>query len=44
MSDEVEVRGLSAAEVADRVARGQVNRAPRSDLAEYMHDVAREVA
>src|SRR5438105_109688 len=43
MSDEVEVRGLSAAEVADRVARGQVNRAPRSDLAEYRAIVARNV-
>jgi cation-transporting ATPase E len=35
MPELIEVRGLSAAEVAERVARGQVNRAPRSDLAEY---------
>jgi cation-transporting ATPase E len=33
--------GLSAAEVAERVARGQVNRVRRSDLAEYLDIVAR---
>jgi cation-transporting ATPase E len=36
-------RGLSAAEVAERVARGQVNRAPRSDLAEYRAIAVRNV-
>src|SRR6516165_8583902 len=35
MTGKLTVNGLSAAEVAERVARGQVNRAPRSDLAEY---------
>src|SRR5437868_7692203 len=35
MTEQPEVRGLTATEVAQRVARGQVNRAPRSDLAEY---------
>jgi cation-transporting ATPase E len=35
MSDDIQLRGLTAAEVAERVARGQVNRAPRSDVAEY---------
>jgi cation-transporting ATPase E len=43
MSDRIELRGLSAAEVAERVARGQVNRPPRSDLAEYRAIVARNV-
>lgn len=43
MSDPIEVRGLSAADVAQRVARGQVNRAPRSALAEYRTIVARNV-
>jgi cation-transporting ATPase E len=38
-----EIRGLSAAEVADRVARGLVNRVPRSDFAEYRAIVARNV-
>jgi cation-transporting ATPase E len=35
MTEQPNVRGLTSAEVAERVARGQVNRAPRSDLAEY---------
>jgi cation-transporting ATPase E len=36
-------RGLSAAEVADRVARGQVNRPPRSGWAEYRAIVSRNL-
>ncbi len=32
---ETKPQGLSSAEVAERVRRGQVNRTPRSDLAEY---------
>jgi cation-transporting ATPase E len=36
-------RGLTSAEVAERVARGQVNRAPRSDWAEYRGIVARNL-
>jgi cation-transporting ATPase E len=43
MSEPNELHGLSAAEVAARVARGQVNRAPRSDLAEYRAIAARNV-
>jgi cation-transporting ATPase E len=35
--------GLSAAEVAERVARGEVNRVRRSDRAEYADIVARNV-
>ena len=35
--------GLTAAEVAQRVAQGQVNRVKRSDLAEYLGIVARNV-
>jgi cation-transporting ATPase E len=42
-SADVASRGLSAAEVGERVARGQVNRAPGSDLAEYRAIVARNV-
>jgi cation-transporting ATPase E len=43
MTEPPNVRGLSAAEVAERVARGQVNRAPRSDLAEYRAIAARNL-
>ena len=43
MSEPIAIRGLSAAEVAERMARGQVNRAPRSVLAEYRAIVARNV-
>ncbi len=43
MTEQPNVRGLTAAEVAERVARGQVNRAPRSDLAEYRAILARNV-
>ena len=43
MTEQPTVRGLTSAEVAERVARGQVNRAPRSDLAEYRAIVARNV-
>jgi cation-transporting ATPase E len=35
--------GLSSAEVADRIARGLVNRVRRSDLADYLDIVARNV-
>jgi cation-transporting ATPase E len=35
--------GLTAAEVAERVARGEVNRVRRSDRAEYLDIVARNV-
>jgi cation-transporting ATPase E len=35
--------GLTSAQVAERVARGRVNRAPRSDLADYRAIVARNV-
>src|SRR2546430_779793 len=35
--------GLTAAEVAQRVALGQVNRVKRSDLAEYLGIVTRNV-
>jgi cation-transporting ATPase E len=35
--------GLTAAEVAERVRRGQVNRAPRSEWADYANIVARNV-
>jgi cation-transporting ATPase E len=35
--------GLTAAEVAQRVARGQVNRAPRADRAEYRAIAARNI-
>jgi cation-transporting ATPase E len=38
-----ELRGLSAAEAADRAARGQVNRSPRSDWAEYRDIVRRNL-
>jgi cation-transporting ATPase E len=37
------LRGLSAAEVAQRVARGEVNRPPRSGWAEYRDIVVRNV-
>ncbi|HEX5271830.1 MAG TPA: HAD-IC family P-type ATPase, partial [Gemmataceae bacterium] len=43
MADPSNVRGLTAAEVAERVARGQVNRPPRSDLAEYRAIAARNL-
>jgi cation-transporting ATPase E len=43
MSELIEGRGLTAAEVAERVARGQVNRAPHADLAEYRAIAARNV-
>jgi cation-transporting ATPase E len=43
MTEQPSVRGLTSAEVAERVARGQVNRAPRSDLAEYRSIVARNL-
>jgi cation-transporting ATPase E len=36
-------RGLSAAGVAERVARGEVNRTPRSDWAEYRDILARNL-
>ena len=35
--------GLTSAEVAERVRRGQVNRTPRSDWADYANIVARNV-
>src|SRR5262249_21776796 len=35
--------GLTAAEVAERVRRGQFNRTPRSDLAEYAQIVRRHL-
>ena len=35
MTEQPNVHGLASAEVAERVPRGQVNRAPRSDRAEY---------
>src|SRR5262249_1036029 len=35
--------GLTAAEVVERVRRGQVNRTPRSDWADYGNIVARNV-
>lgn len=41
--DTARPRGLSAAEVAARVARGEVNRAPSSHAAEYGGIVARNV-
>jgi cation-transporting ATPase E len=34
-------QGLTSAEVAERVRRGQVNRTPRSDWADYAHILAR---
>src|SRR5438128_1302987 len=40
---EAEVKGLSAAEVAERIARGAVNRVPRSDWIEYRAIIARNV-
>src|SRR5690242_1191388 len=43
MTEKLTVNGLTSAEVAERVARGQVNRAPRSDLAEYRAIVRRNV-
>jgi cation-transporting ATPase E len=43
MAEPSNVRGLTAAEVAQRVARGKVNRAPRADLAEYRAIAARNV-
>ena len=36
--------GLTSAEVAERVRRGQVNRTPRSDWAEYRQIVLRNLA
>jgi cation-transporting ATPase E len=36
-------RGLTAAEVAERVARGQLNRTPRSDWADYRAILVRNV-
>jgi len=35
--------GLTAAEVAEHVARGETNRVPRSDLAEYLAIIVRNV-
>jgi cation-transporting ATPase E len=35
--------GLSAAEVAERIARGEINRVPRSDRAEYLALVVRNL-
>jgi cation-transporting ATPase E len=43
MTEQPNVRGLTTAEVVQRVARGQVNRAPHSDLAEYRAIAARNV-
>ena len=43
MTEQIEACGLTAAEVAERIARGQVNRAPRSDLAEYQAIASRNV-
>src|SRR5215813_7555316 len=40
---ETKPQGLTAAEVAERVRRGQVNRTPRSDLREYAQIVARNL-
>src|SRR5947209_14075712 len=40
---ETKPQGLSSAEVAERVRRGQVNRTPRSDLAEYAQIVRRNL-
>ena len=36
-------QGLTSAEVAERVRRGQVNRTPRSDLADYARIVGRNL-
>ena len=41
--DDANRKGLTAAEVAERVQRGQVNRTPRSDWADYANIVARNV-
>jgi cation-transporting ATPase E len=41
--NEAKRHGLTAAEVAERVRRGQVNRTPRSDWADYANIVARNV-
>lgn len=41
VSDKYSARGLTASEVAQRVALGLVNRAPRSDWADYRDIVAR---
>jgi cation-transporting ATPase E len=43
MTEQPNAHGLTSAEVAERIARGQVNRAPRSDFAEYRAIVARNV-
>src|SRR3954447_537081 len=37
------LQGLTAAEVAERVRRGQVNRTPHSDLADYAQIVSRNL-
>jgi cation-transporting ATPase E len=41
--NDTEHRGLSAGEVAERLARGEVNRVPRSDWLEYRAIIARNV-
>jgi cation-transporting P-type ATPase E len=40
---ETKLQGLTSAEVAERVRRGQVNRTPRSDLREYAQIVSRNL-
>jgi cation-transporting ATPase E len=40
---DTKLHGLTSAEVAERVRRGQVNRTPRSDLREYAQIVARNL-
>src|SRR3954454_18406769 len=43
VSEEARARGLTAAEVAERVRRGQVNRATRSHRAEYWDILSRNL-
>jgi cation-transporting ATPase E len=43
MTEQPNIPGLTTAEVAERIACGQVNRAPRSDLAEYRAIAARNL-
>src|SRR5262249_36788695 len=41
--NEAQPRGLTAAEVAERIRRGQVNRTPSSELADYLNIIGRNV-